>query len=49
MSDVLDARARLLRVQVVVPYNHGAGVTPVKLFEQSSHGSRREATELIWF
>jgi hypothetical protein len=22
-----------------MPYNHGAGVTPVKFFEQSSHGS----------
>ena len=39
MGDVLDAGTRLLGVQVVVPYNHGAGVTPVKLFEQSSHGS----------
>ena len=39
MGNVFDAGARLLGVQVVVPYNHGAGVTPVKLFEQSSHGS----------
>ena len=39
MGDVLDTGARLLGVQVVVPYNHGAGVTPVKLFKQRSHGS----------
>ena len=39
MGDVLDTGARLLGVQVVVPYYHGAGVTSVQLFEQSSHGS----------
>ena len=39
MSDVLDAGTRLLGVQVVMPYNHGAGVTPVKFFEQFAHGS----------
>ncbi len=39
MGDVLDAGTRLLGVQVVVAYNHGAGVTPVKMFEQTAHGS----------
>ena len=39
MGDILDTGARLLGIQVVVPYDHGAGVTPVKLFEQRSHGS----------
>ena len=38
-SDVLDAGTRLQGVQVVVPYDQGAGVTPVKIFEQLSHGS----------
>ena len=28
MGDILDAGARLLGVEVVVPYYHGAGVTP---------------------
>ena len=39
MSDILDTGARLLGIQVVVPYDHGAGVTPVKLFEQLPHRS----------
>jgi hypothetical protein len=39
MSDIFDAGTILLGVQVVMTYDHGAGVTPVKLFEQSSHGS----------
>ena len=39
MGDIFDAGTILLGIEVVVPYNHGAGVTPVKLFEQSSHGS----------
>ena len=38
-GDALDAGARLQGVQVVVAYNHGAGVTPVEIFEQLSHGS----------
>ena len=39
MSDVWDAGAILLGVQVVVPYNHGAGVTRMKFLEQRPHGS----------
>jgi hypothetical protein len=38
-GDVLDAGTRLVGVQVVVAYDHGAGVTPVEIFEQLSHGS----------
>jgi hypothetical protein len=33
MGDVLDARAILPGVEVVMPYNHGAGVTRVELFK----------------
>jgi hypothetical protein len=32
MGDILDAGTILLRVQIVMPYNHGAGVTRVKFF-----------------
>ena len=38
-SNILDAWAWLRGVEVVVADNHGAGVTPVQLFEQLSHGS----------
>ena len=33
MCYVPDARIRLGGIQVVVPYYHGAGVTPVQFFE----------------
>jgi hypothetical protein len=36
-GDVVDAGARLEGVQVVVTYDHGTGIAPVKFFEQSSH------------
>ena len=39
MCDILDAGTILQGVQVVVPYNHGAGVTRVQFFEQFAHGS----------
>ena len=39
MVTMFDAGARLVGVQVVMAYNHGAGVTPVEIFEQLSHGS----------
>ena len=39
MSDIWDAGTILQGVQVVVPYNHGAGVTRVQFFEQFAHGS----------
>ena len=38
MGDVLDAGTRFLGVEVVVPYNHGAGVTRVEVLEQCAHG-----------
>ena len=39
MCDILDAGTILQGVQVVVPYNHGAGVTHVQFLEQFAHGS----------
>ena len=39
MSDIWDAGTILQGVQVVVPYNHGAGITRVQVFEQFAHGS----------
>ena len=39
MDDIGDAGAGLVGVQVVVAYNHGAGVAPVKIFEQRAEGS----------
>ena len=38
-GDVVDAGARLVGVQVVVAYDHGTGVAPVKIFEQRAEGS----------
>ena len=38
-GDVVDAGTGLLRVQVVMTYDEGAGITPVKVFKQPSHGS----------
>ena len=38
-GDVVDAGARLVGVQVVVAYDQGAGVAPVKIFEQRAEGS----------
>ena len=35
----IEARTGLLRVQVMMSDNQGAGVAPVQLFEQLSHGS----------
>ena len=29
MGDILDAGAILLGVEIMVPYNHGVGVSPV--------------------
>ncbi len=37
--DILDARAVLQRVQVVMTNDEGAGVRPVELSEQPAHGS----------
>ena len=34
----IKARTILQRIQVVVPYYHGAGVALVQLFEQPAHG-----------
>jgi len=39
LGDILDAGTLLQGVQVVVAYDQGAGVTPVDIFEQPSHGS----------
>ena len=39
MGDVLDAGARLLGIQVVMPQDHGFGVAPVQLLEKFAHGS----------
>ena len=38
-GDILDAGTRLQGVQVVMSYDHGTGVTPVEVFEESSHRS----------
>ena len=37
-GDVVDAGARLLRIEVVMAYDQGAGITPVQIFEQLPHG-----------
>ena len=37
--DILDAGARLRGVEVMVTYDAGAGVTPVQVFKEPSHGS----------
>ena len=39
MGDVLDAGAILLGIQVVMTYDHGAGIARVQFLKQSSHGS----------
>ena len=39
MDDIGNAGAILLRIQVVMAYDHGAGVTRVQFLKQSSHGS----------
>ena len=39
MDDVWDAGTILLGVQIVMPYNHSAGVTRVEFFQQFAHGS----------
>ena len=38
VNDVLDAGTILLRIQIVMTYDHGAGVTRVQFLKQSSHG-----------
>ena len=38
-GDVVDAGTGLVGVQVVMTYDQGAGITPVKVFKQPSHGS----------
>ena len=39
MGDVLDAGAILLGIQVVMTYDHGAGIARVQFLKQFSHGS----------
>ena len=39
MDDVGDARAILLRIQVVMTDDHGAGIARMQFLKQSSHGS----------
>ena len=38
-GDVVDARAGLVRVKVVMTYDDGLRVAPVQFFEQTSEGS----------